>query len=126
MKKEEVRQYQKEWRQENKERFKELRKSWKEKNPIKWKQISTKYKKKVKIRERKLDNLRQNTRRKYGRLKKGFQYHHPRPYSVDNFIIVESGIHQFLHSHQREREMMVFKASKPLRKLGGKSYGNKS
>ena len=89
--------YQKKWRQENKERFNNCKKVWNEKNKEKVKKIRKDWKERNHKEQRKLDNVRQNTRRKYGSLKQGFSYHHPKPYNKDHFTILEDKFHRFYH-----------------------------
>ena len=84
----------KEWRQKNKERFKELKKRWNENNKDKVRIMKNNYARKTRDKDR----IRLQTWRKYGPIKEGFERHHFE-YSVDSFILVEAGIHRWLHNH---------------------------
>lgn len=44
--------------------------------------------------------IRGKTRNKYGKLKKGYVYHHWGKYNPDNIIIVEKGVHNYLHKNK--------------------------
>ena len=46
-------------------------------------------------------NVRTKTRNKYGRLPEGLEYHHPKPYHEDNFIILTRKEHFDLHRKER-------------------------
>ena len=87
-------EYQKEWRAKNKERFNESKKKWNEKNKDKVRIMNNNYSKKTRDKNR----VRLQTWRKYGPVAEGFQRHHFE-YSVDSFILVETGIHKWLHDH---------------------------
>ena len=90
-------EYQIEWRKNNPKRFKELRERWIRNNPEKVKESRIKYKKKVYKREKDLKRIRQRTRRRFGSLKRGFEYHHFIPYKFDNIIPLEIKAHKFYH-----------------------------
>jgi len=100
-------EYQKEWRKKNPERFKLCKLKWNKEHKEDCKKYRQKHYQKYKKKIRELDRVRLQTWRKYSPLKKGFQYHHFEPYSVDNFIILETGIHKFLHNHQKRKEMIA-------------------
>ena len=79
------------WREKNKEKHKQLIKKWVKNNPEKIRKIAIRnyYKDKDK------HSIRQKTRWKYGKLPKGFQYHHTtKPYTVDEWICVHQSEHR--------------------------------
>ncbi|MBE3092805.1 MAG: hypothetical protein IMZ51_04005 [Chloroflexi bacterium] len=91
-------EYQKEWRKNHKDRFDKCRKEWNKKNKEKLKKIRSDCRIKHKKEYRQKDRERLATIRKYGKLKKGFEYHHTTiPYNRDKFIILEKGFHRFYH-----------------------------
>jgi hypothetical protein len=46
--------------------------------------------------------IRGLTNRKFGKLEKGFVYHHnTEPYQFDKFIILEKGLHKWMHEHPK-------------------------
>jgi hypothetical protein len=45
--------------------------------------------------------VRMKTKQMFGRLQKGFVYHHPKEYEYDNFFILEEGIHRWIEKHPK-------------------------
>lgn len=43
--------------------------------------------------------IRSKTKFIFGELEKGYEYHHFEPYQYDNFVILEKGLHRWMHGH---------------------------
>jgi len=93
------------WKYRNSEKGKKKRKEYRlseagRKTEEKWRtsKKGKEYFKKYRKNHRFYWDITKKTIRKYGKLKKGFQYHHnTKPYNEDKFIILETPIHKWVH-----------------------------
>ncbi len=85
-----------EYRKKNKERLSKNNREWRIKNKEHIKKYEQTPKRKINRK------VRDQTRRKYGKLMKGFQYHHnTNPPHKDKFIVLEEKFHKFYHDYSQ-------------------------
>ena len=113
------REYNRRWYAKNKEKRKFQIKGWQETNKEKRYERQREYEKenKDKINKKKREyhmkpeinyrnKIRRKTNHKYGRLKRGFVYHHnTNPYQTDRFMILERGFHNYYHKNPDKFKM---------------------
>ena len=86
----------------NKALKKATEKKWIAKNKRKVNRINKRYYDRY-PNKRKEANIRRGTRQKYGKLKKGFIYHHnTKPYKKDKFVVLEKDFHNFYHRNKKK------------------------
>ena len=114
-------EYNRIWYKRNKERKDEYSRKWAKKNPEKIREYSiksyrknkgkynsrvNKTKRKYWIKDKFNNDIRKKTRLKYGKLKRGFTYHHTtNPYDRDKFIILEDKFHKYYHTNKNKFNM---------------------
>ena len=86
------------WAKDNREKRKLIDKKWRENNPDKWLEIQRKCSNRAWLKNKENQLVRAKTYRKYGKLPKGYEYHHTTiPYHIDKFVIVKIIGHHKIH-----------------------------
>ena len=90
-----------EYKEKERNRYRKKRvdqqRDYKKRNINKYRKYQKKYQRRYYLKDKKKQMTRQMTRRKYGKLKKGYQYHHDDYDNPDKFKIMKSKEHYRRH-----------------------------
>lgn len=86
------------WIKSNRDKRIIIDKKWRDNNPEKWLEIQRNNSKTNYKRHKENYLVRNQTKKKYGKLSKGYEYHHTtNPYHIDKFVVVEIADHHKIH-----------------------------